>query len=327
MAQGLQLYMWGYQPHFRLGLERSAKGVLEAIGFDAPPRAFLVGVRKPGSKDRNPVCIEPEFETWPLSLFEGLNDAIEEAYPKHEGHQMFYGDRRSMDEKPENIRRDVVRTEVKRFLKSFDAENAVASFCGWPRVVGEFYVVPVLQIPKSAAGRFPRLKNDKVYMGRYRGAESFVDVCLMEVLENATAELETPEPGHGHDDRRSPEELVRRAAGAFLRTPLLATARDRKPEEAFALNLFKSLNEVSSYMYEHVASVGRLLLVNPDNKNVRYSLRFPKPISFRDTRWARKLLQMAVGPNNLIANGGGIHGLGELTQHDLSEQDAFWVDF
>lgn len=68
----LKLFMWGYQPHFQHGLESLAKRVLEAIGFVGGPQAFLVGIRKPGPADPNPVCIEPEFETWPLSLFTGI---------------------------------------------------------------------------------------------------------------------------------------------------------------------------------------------------------------------------------------------------------------
>jgi hypothetical protein len=233
-----------------------------------------------------------------------------------------------MDEKPESIRRDVVRAQVERCLEPFDAENAIVSFCGWPRIVGEYYVVPILQVPKDAIERYPRLRDDKVYMGRWRGTKSFIDVCVMEVLANATSELESDEPGYRHfQDRRSPEELTRRAAASFTRTPLMATARDRMLEEAFSLDLFKSLNDVSSHMYEHEAGVGRMLLVNPDHANVQYALRFPSPISFRDTRWARKLLQMAVGPNSLIANGGGIYGLGEMHAYDSSTEDAFWVDF
>lgn len=328
MVRGLELFMWGYQPQFRIMLEIIAKNVFAAIGFDAVPRALLVGVRKPNSDGPNPVCVEPEFESWPLSLFDGINEAIEKAYPEHSGHSMYYSDRRAMEEKPENIRREVVRAQLKQCLEPFDIENDVLSFCGWPRIVNDYYVVPILQIPRDALARYPRLNNEDVYLGRYRGSKSFMDMCIIEILEKATSELESNEPGRKHfEDRRSPEELVRRAAEHFLRTPIMATARQGKPDEAFSLNLFKSLNEVSSHMYEHTPGVGRMLLVNPDNPNVQYTLRFPRPISFRDSRWARKLLQMAAGANSLIANGGGIHGLGELTKEDPSAQDAFWVDF
>jgi hypothetical protein len=78
MGQVLQLFMWGYQTHFRIELENTAKETLAAIGFDAPLHALLVGVRHPDSVESNPVCIEPEFKAWPLSLFDGINDAIED---------------------------------------------------------------------------------------------------------------------------------------------------------------------------------------------------------------------------------------------------------
>lgn len=35
--------MWGFQPHFRQGLERVARDVFEQVGFGLGTRAFLVG--------------------------------------------------------------------------------------------------------------------------------------------------------------------------------------------------------------------------------------------------------------------------------------------
>jgi DisA bacterial checkpoint controller nucleotide-binding len=328
MKQTLKLFMWGYQPHFRTILERNAKSALSAIGFDAEPRVLLVGIRRPETTGPNLVCIEPEFETWPLSLFAGIGEAIETAYREHEGHNMFYTHEQSMREKPEKIRRDTVRAQVKRHLERFDVENGVISFVGTSGVVGDYYVVPILQISKDAIERYPRLSSDKIYAGRFKGSKSFIDNCIYVLLDDATDELQVKEPGRGHfENRRSPDEVVRRAATSFLRTPLMATAREGKFEELFALDLFKSVNEVSSHMYEHTAGIGKMLLINPDSANVQYALRFPTPITFRDSRWARKLLQMAVGPNSLIANGGGIHGLGALEGDIPADESAFWVDF
>ena len=97
----LKLFMWGYQPHFRTSLELAAERVLKSIGVETKPRALLVGVRHPTKVGPNPVCIEPEFETWPLSLFDGLPEAIEASYKSHDAHNIFYSDERSMEEKPE----------------------------------------------------------------------------------------------------------------------------------------------------------------------------------------------------------------------------------
>ena len=203
----------------------------------------------------------------------------------------------------------------------------MTSFAGSARLVGDYHVVPIIQLPKAVLARYPQLKTGKAYFRDYHPQASYLHACVYEVLAGAARELEYAEPGYGEfDGDRSNEEITRQAAVTFLKSPLLVTAREGKMEEAFWIDLFAILNAVSSHMYEHAPGVGRMLIVNPENPNVAFRLRFPKPISFRDTRWVRKLLQMASGENSLIVNGGGIWGLGTLTRFDPEAEDTFWVD-
>ena len=43
MRKSIAQFMWGFQPHFRNGLERVARDVFEQVGFGLGTRAFLVG--------------------------------------------------------------------------------------------------------------------------------------------------------------------------------------------------------------------------------------------------------------------------------------------
>lgn len=61
--QTINLFMWGYQPHFRTVLQLRARDVLNQIGLDIDPTVLLVGVRGDGVTDRHPLCIEPEDES------------------------------------------------------------------------------------------------------------------------------------------------------------------------------------------------------------------------------------------------------------------------
>src|SRR3546814_18454005 len=78
--QTISLFMWGYQPHFRHSIEYLAREVLKGLGVSVDAMALLVGVRKPGHANRNPVCIEPEDGRWPLALFDGLVGSIDYYY-------------------------------------------------------------------------------------------------------------------------------------------------------------------------------------------------------------------------------------------------------
>src|SRR5690349_15051245 len=113
--------MWGYQPHFRIWVEYVAREVLKALGATVDVTALLVGALRPGHKNRNDVCVEPEDGQWPVALFDGLLSSVEDIYSKHELQGVFYGDEPSNHDKPEWMRRDSVSTAVGRALKPFDA--------------------------------------------------------------------------------------------------------------------------------------------------------------------------------------------------------------
>jgi hypothetical protein len=104
MKRVIRLFMWGYQPHFASALSIRAEQVFEELGFALKPDVLLVGVLKPGAKDR-PVCIEPEDGKWDLSVFSDIPIRYPEAARTHRLQNVFYGDEPSMRDKPENIRR------------------------------------------------------------------------------------------------------------------------------------------------------------------------------------------------------------------------------
>src|SRR3546814_4239144 len=97
--------------------------------------ALLVGVRKPGHANRNPVCIEPEDGQWPLALFDGLVGSIDDIYSKHHLQNMIFGDEPSMRDKPEWMHRDSVTTAVRRALMPYDERQGVRSFVGQARPI------------------------------------------------------------------------------------------------------------------------------------------------------------------------------------------------
>jgi hypothetical protein len=191
--------------------------------------------------------------------------------------------------------------------------------------VGDYYVMPVIQVPELVFQQFPPLKEtvtDNPWAAR--GYRSFVHACVKTLLTEATEELHRPDPGRslmGH--MRQADEIVRIAATNFMHTPSLAINRLYTHGD-----LFERFNLISSLMYEGVKGTGQLLLVAPDNKAIDYVLRFKEPVPFREPRWARKILQMATNDIALIADSECIYGLGKLqADYDPSAQDAFIIDF
>ncbi|CAM3528292.1 conserved hypothetical protein [Xenorhabdus nematophila F1] len=210
----INLFMWGYQDSYRVQIRSLARDVLRELGASAEAEVLLVGARSPDSGNRNPVCVEPEYGKWPLSLFDGLLDSVESTYRNHDIQNMFFGDEPSMRDKPERMRRDSVRTSVGLALKVFDAEHDVTSFCGEVRGIGDYYVTPVIQIPNTTFLQFPPLHSKPTPKGQFgNGFRSLIHAAMAAVLHEATEELQNPDPGRfTHRSMRSAEEVVQRSA-------------------------------------------------------------------------------------------------------------------
>lgn len=317
--------MWGYQPHFRISVEYVAREVMKALGAEVDVTALLVGARRPGHENRNDVCVEPEDGKWPLALFDGLLSSIEDIYSKHELQGVIYGDEPSNHDKPERMRRDSVSTAVGRALKPFDAENGVISFVGESRTVGDYYVVPVLQVPEMLFRKFPPLnEQSRKHEDLGRGHLSLIHAALETVLKEATTALQLPDPGRLlSSGMRRPSEIVRIAAEAFMHTPGKAISK-----QYVHADMFNRLNVISSLLYEGARGVGRLMLADPSSPSIEHLIRFRTPVNFHDPRWARKVLQLAGPHAALIADHERVYGLGRLSPtYNPEDQSVFTVDF
>ena len=322
MANTIKLFMWGYQSHFRVCLEHLGKKLFETVGIDVQPVVLLVGARRPDSDDRNAVCVEPEDGECSIDVFDGLLEDIERTIEQHPMQTMLYSDERSMREKPERIQRDSVKKAVAHALKPYDSVRQVRSFCGTAAPVGEFYVVPVMQVPLKISKAFPSLSkaigNDIVY-----GHRGFIQAAMSELLSDATADLQRDEPGRDFcEQMRSAREIARAAAESFMMTPGMAVG------DNLWSGLFERFNMISSLLYEGTQGRGRILLADPENRDLEWMLTLKVPVPIQQTRWARKVLQMATTDLALIADGERIYGLGNVSdKHEASSEDIFEIDF
>jgi hypothetical protein len=254
-----------------------------------------------------------------------LLGAVEEEVGAHPLKNVFYGDEPSMRDKPENIRRDSVRKAVQKGLDLYDAHHGVRSFAGPPAPVGDYYVVPALQLPSAIFERFRPLR-EPVTDGHFTGHPSLVHAAVSQVLSEAHDELLRPDPGRYLSGRsRSPEEIARRAAASFMYTPGLAMG-DRNYGSP---NLFERFNLISSLMYEGAEGTGRMLLAKPGGGAVDVLLQLAEPVPFREPRWARKVLQMASSETALIADCEKVLGLGNIAAgiDPWATQNVFEIEF
>lgn len=324
-GKSITLFMWGYQEHFRWSVEYLADKVLEALGAGVKAEVLLVGARRPDGRREHPVCVSPEDGKWPVQLFGNLLPAIERAYVENELHHMFFGDERTMQEKPEWARRASVSTCVAQALEDYDRSNGVISFIGLPRRIDDYYVTPIVQLPKKTIQHFVLLPIwEKRNESDHPGHRSLIHAAMSALLEEATEELERAEPGRNISGKmRSAEEIVRIAARNFMWTAGSSTS-----VRHYENDLFDVLNFVSSLMYEGTKGVGDLVLSDVSENAVTYIAKFAIPVPLREPRWVRKVLQMANEGVCIIADCDKIYGLGNLLPEAFSrERIGFVVRF
>ena len=161
--------------------------------------------------------------------------------------------------------------------------------------------------------------------GLFSGHASLIHAALAQVLAEAHDELLRPEPGRSLPPGVPAGEIARRAATSFMYMPAIAL----KDRTGSGSDLYDRLNMVSSLMYEGAKGTGRLLLANPASGSVDLSLEFVDPVPFRQSRWARKVLEMASSGTSLVADCDKIFGLGKVASgvDPWATQDVFQVDF
>ena len=325
-GKAIDLFMWGYQEHFRILFKGLMDNVMKELDIpESGVECLLVGAKIPGCQNLNDVCVEPVNGKWPVELFDGLLDEIEKEIPNHPLQKISYGDGPRMRDKSENIRRDSVRIAVQKALKTYDSEHGVRSFACKSTPVDDHYVVPVFQLPNELFERFRPLR-EPVSDGHVSGHASLIHAAVSKVLAEAHDELLRPEPGHNLLGRScSAQEVARRAAASFMYTPGVAIG----DKNYGYLDLFERFNSISSLMYEGTKGIGRLLLANPASGSVDFLIKLAEPVPFHKPRWSRKVLQMASPETPLIADCEKIFGLGNIAAgvDPWTSQDVFEIEF
>lgn len=112
-------FMWGYQPHFRIGVEVPLRMALSDIGFIGVADVLLVGFQVTGEHPF-PICIEPEDGPYDPSFLTNVLSRGQELYEQHPDHDMIHTDQRAHEAYHENLRRRMRARAVAERLPQAD---------------------------------------------------------------------------------------------------------------------------------------------------------------------------------------------------------------
>jgi hypothetical protein len=328
MKNGIEYFMWGYQPHYRIHVKVAAEFALKRLDTRLDPDAFLVGILDEARPNRYPACVEPEDEHWIES--QAFNDTLElaaslrETYPEA---QLLQSHPLAQQRQDAFLHRRSIRDAILQIVERHPAKPANRSFfVSIPTLVEGYLVSAVLSVETHILNSYHRLALDRVHIHEYRTmpvARSLIDAVIDELLYQAADGLLRPDPGLDSEGPEA-EETIRSAGRRLARNTAFRTNQHALDSDYF---FYDTCDKISLLRYEQVEGRGRLLLAPRNYEGVRSEIAFKDNVRLENHRRVRKLLELASAGGALHTDSEHVFGLvSEATAMEIRE-DVFEIVF
>jgi hypothetical protein len=299
--------MWGYQPHFQSSAERSAKMLFDQILPELNTSLFLVGIKVHEHEGSLPVCVEPDYCIIQPEAFDTIESEFQIALKNDERSTMSYSH-------PVAAKRVYASLQVQSLARAIEKCCSVATgqqtrmfIASDPIDVESYAVSCVLSFDRSSYESHLVFPDDKV--DRITVERSLIQAVAHEFLECCRDGLREEDAGVNLCVvKASTEELLCRGGQRFLKSVGWRAFGIDGLENVHGL--CDAMNAISAMYYEGSAATGRFILFSQHApKQVTNGIRFVEPISLRDSRRIRKLLELTCGESSLILTEKGVIGL------------------
>ena len=326
MANGIEHFMWGYQPHFRVAQKVAAERLFQKIDKRLRPEIFVVGILSDDVPGKFPACVEPEDEYWISSEdFNGvpaISEGLRKAFPEVD---MFQSHPLAQQRQGEDLLKRSIRDAVRQVIGSHPSRSPDMAFrVSYPAKVDCYWVCVVLGLQNSVLSAYPSLKKTFVKMHEHRHIPvpvSFIEAAADIFLQRATEELLRPDPGLGGAGS-DPDELLRAAGDRFM-TGLVWRVDQNCLEGVHGL--FGSLTTISSLRYEKAPGAGRILIARKSHPSVAEEVSLASPVKLTSYTSVRKLLELASDDLPLFCDPDQIYGLAHELEYTPAAEDLFEV--
>lgn len=320
-------FMWGYQIHFRIRLEQSARSHFQSMDPALEPEVFVIGVLDGPSNDRHPGCVEPEKDFWLESKeLDGVANQARQLILGYPETQLMHSHPLAQQRHDDQLFRRAIRDAAQSVIEACPRKPAGTRYqLSMPCRVDQHWVMVVIGLPEAAFGKHPSLKISTGHIHEYRPfrlCTSLLDALLTIFLEQAHEQLSRPNPGNDFE-RHEVAETMRKAGRHLMEHIAWRVDRDRF---AGRETILTACNTISSLFYEKAVGHGKLVLARKDHPAIRAQLRFPRPPQLQDFRGARKLLETTLSKLPLHSDTEELFGLVSITDYDGAGEDLFEVE-
>jgi hypothetical protein len=294
-------FMWGYQQHFRSGVQRGTERSLTSIGVPVEVQAVLVGFAI-GNGDKHPICIEPEDGSLQLAHIANVASRTAELAAADPENRMFYGHPIIGQRRHAQVLRSARARALVEAIEASGVFQGLTFFASNATPVGGYEVHVCIGIETRALAALPSLEDeivDRVHVGR-----SLHHEVIAECLRRADLAMYLPDAGADcYPLGMAVEDIVKSAAVRLTRG---ATYRvTGMPGE-----LFEAVNAFSSLGYERANPKGRLVVTKKQFALDNSRVQFRRPVSLQEPRVMRKLLEVTDYSLALLVDEVDAYGVG-----------------
>jgi hypothetical protein len=319
----IDLFMWGYQRHFQIGVEDAAERVFEKLDPGFQVKVFLLGVLRVPSPEWHPICLEPPTCGFAPSDFSSLlkDAAVLRAAD---------GDENLMSTTEVGMmaierRRDhrANRAAVMALLKKADPSGDKNYYFSGFVPVGKYDVGVILSIKHRDGLRCYQLPKSHAE-DRYGVPVSIVDAAAGEFLGECAKSLYVPDPEKvDRFEGSRAEEILRKAGSRLMEVPNFAAQ-----SWGGLYGLFNACNYIASLSYEGAESVGGMIVAKIGHPNISTTIQLSRPLRLQKYRAIRKLLEITTTGESILTDGEFVTGFGRMSGvYDPSSSDLFMVRF
>ena len=313
--------MWGFQRHFLSSAKIAAEGIFSKLDRDLVQNVFLLGVLDEDLNDRHSICLEPEDCGFDVNQFADVKEQAQHLEATDEQRFVLHSHPIAQEGHRQRIKVGALHTAVQNAVRRYEEYRGIVSHCSWPVPVNGYQVIVVLQFNREAFYSHYSLAKDREERSNFKLFTSLLDAAIREFFDLCEEELQKREPYRVKD--REYDEIIRAAGRLLMYTPSNAGGEFRGLH-----GLFDSCNEVSSLKHEGDESVGEMLIAKKGHSNVQVVLSLTHPVSMRNHRAVRKLLEVSSSELSLLSDSGYVYGLGKsVDNYDRRNEDLFLIRF
>jgi len=317
----IDLYMWGFQQHYQVIAEGTAKRVFKSLNSRLHPSVFLVGVLEDQLSERHPVCLEPESPGINVTAFKNIHSVAATLRSVDPESRMFQSHPVAQEHQDRRLDIKSYRNAILEILNRENAYSDDKYFISYPAKIYGYLVFVLLKFNKSGLDETYSLTKTK-FNDRFEISSSFTDSLIKVFLNSCKEALYNPTPGPDGLNRNE-DEMYRLAGNEFMYTISQAGGNFDGLH-----GLYDACNTISSLRYEGSEGIGKVVIAKRGHKNIKMILELADPIDVSNYRKVRKFLEVADKNSVVFSDSAFIYGLAEITgKYNPSEESLFEIEF